>query len=246
MPGAVSFWYTYIMTTTVYKTETIRLIDGTEIELSPLKIKYLREFMQEFKKAQSSASNQDEALTALLVCTKIAMKQFMPSIKTIEDVEDNFDIKTMYKVLNVVAGIKMGEQEPNRQQVVDSTAQAEMEKSSWDELDLAKIESEVFILGIWKNYEELETSLSMPELLITLETSRELDYNEKRFLAAMQGVDLDEEIGKNEPDAWEAMKARVATNGLTSDPNDIVSYQGIRAAQSGFGIGMGLEYSTEL
>ncbi|CAB4242186.1 hypothetical protein UFOVP222_41 [uncultured Caudovirales phage] len=233
------------MTTTVYKTETIQLVDGTELELSPLKIKYLREFMEAFKTAQSSAKDQDEALLALVTCTKIAMKQFMPSIKTVDDVEENFDLKTMYKLLNIVAGIKMGEQTEG-QQVVDSTAQAAAEKSSWDDLDLAKIESEVFILGMWKNYEELETNMSMPELLITLETSRELDYNEKRFLAAMQGVDLDEEVKSKEPDPWEAMKARVATNGLTSDPNDIVSFQGIRAAQSGFGIGMGLEYSTEL
>jgi hypothetical protein len=233
------------MTTTVYKEETIKLIDGTELELSPLKIKYLKEFMDTFKMAQLNSQSQDDALDALIACVRIAMKQFCPSIKTAEDVEDNFDMKTMYRVLNIVAGIKMGEQTEG-QQVVDSTAQAAAEKSSWEDLDLAKIESEVFIMGMWKNYDELERSMSMPELLITLETSRELDYNEKRFLAAMQGVDLDEELGTKEPDAWEAMKARVATNGLTSDPNDIVSYQGIRAAQSGFGIGMGLEYATEL
>jgi hypothetical protein len=233
------------MTTIVYKTESINLIDGTEIELSPLKIKYLREFMDAFKNAQGNAQNQDEALDGLINCVRIAMKQFFPSIKTANDVEDNFDLKTMYKVLQIVAGIKMGEN-TEKQQVVDSTVQAAAEKSSWEDLDLAKIEAQVFIMGMWKNYDELETNMSMPELLITLETSRELDYDEKRFLAAMQGVDLDEEVGTKEVDPWEAMKARVATNGASGDPNDIVSFQGIRAAQAGFGIGMGLEYSTEL
>jgi hypothetical protein len=58
-------------------------------------------------------------------------------------------------------------------------------------LDLAKIESEVFLLGIWKDYRELEESLSMPELIATLSSRRDLDYQEKKFLAAIQGVDLD-------------------------------------------------------
>ena len=37
----------------------------------------------------------------------------------------------------------------------------------------------------------------MPELMATLEVSRELDYTEKKFLAAIQGVDLDGESNKN-------------------------------------------------
>ena len=234
------------MTSTVYKIETIELVDGTQIEISPLKLKYLREFMLTFDNTKL-AKNEDEVVDKLMDCVRVAMKQFMPSIKTVNDVADSFDLKTMYRVLDVTAGIKMGTQ-IEKQQIVDSTAKAAEEKSSWEDLDLAKLEAEVFVLGIWKNYEELETSISMPELFLTLEVSRELDYNEKKFMAAMQGIDLDEENGSNEKetDPWEAMKARVASNGMTGDPNDIVSFQGIRAAQAGFGIGMGLEYSTEL
>ena len=234
------------MTSTVYKIETIELVDGTRIEISPLKLKYLREFMLTFDNTKL-AKSEDEVVDKLMDCVRVAMKQFMPSIKTVNDVADSFDLKTMYRVLDVTAGIKMGTQIEG-QQVVDSTAKAAEEKSSWEDLDLAKLEAEVFVLGIWKNYEELETSISMPELFLTLEVSRELDYNEKKFMAAMQGIDLDEENGSNEKEAdpWEALKARVASNGMTGDPNDIVSFQGIRAAQAGFGIGMGLEYSTEL
>lgn len=48
------------------------------------------------------------------------------------------------------------------------------------------------------------------------------------------------------------MKARAAaiTRGedpdkvTMADPNDITSFQGLKAQQAGFGIGMGLEYST--
>jgi hypothetical protein len=37
------------MATTVYKNKIINLIDGTELEIIPLKIKYLREFMDELE-----------------------------------------------------------------------------------------------------------------------------------------------------------------------------------------------------
>jgi hypothetical protein len=102
-------------------------------------------------------------------------------------------------------------------------------------------------LGIWKNFDELESSISMSELMVILESTRELDYNEKKFLAAMQGVDLDEQSGKTKEDPWEAMKARVASqiSGIgNGDPNDITSLQGQKAQQYGFGIGMGLDYEV--
>ena len=96
------------------------------------------------------------------------------------------------------------------------------------------------MLGIWKDFEELELCMSMPELIAILETRRENDYNEKKFLAAIQGVDLDKQSGKN--NAWEEMKARVFSGGKAKDPNDITALQGINAQKAGFGIGMGLGY----
>jgi hypothetical protein len=102
------------------------------------------------------------------------------------------------------------------------------------------LESEVFLLGIWKDYEELELSLSMPELISTLTSKRDVDYQEKKFFAAIQGVDLDK--NKNKDNAWEKMKAKVFSGGMTSDPNDVLSLQGQTAAKAGFGIGMGLDY----
>ena len=35
------------MATTIYKYKNIELFDGTELEIIPLKIKYLREFMEQ-------------------------------------------------------------------------------------------------------------------------------------------------------------------------------------------------------
>lgn len=48
------------------------------------------------------------------------------------------------------------------------------------------------MLGIWKNVEDLEESLSLPELQIILTASREKEHRHHKFLAALKGVDLDE------------------------------------------------------
>jgi hypothetical protein len=83
----------------------------------------------------------------------------------------------------------------------------------------------------------------MPELMATLEVSRELDYSERKFLAAIQGVDLDKETGSDKgQQEWENMKARVFSKGATSDSNDVLALQGVNAEKLGFGIGFGLDY----
>jgi hypothetical protein len=145
---------------------------------------------------------------------------------------------TIYTVLDISAGIKINQksEETVKDQATDSG-------SPWSELDLAKIESEVFLLGIWKDYRELEESLSMPELIATLSSRRELDYQEKKFLAAIQGVDLDKQSGSERGQKeWEDMKARVFSQGKAKDGNDILALQGQNARSAGFGIGMGLDY----
>ena len=81
------------------------------------------------------------------------------------------------------------------------------------------------------------------ELLATLEVSRELDYSEKKFLAAIQGVDIEQDSKKGQQE-WEDMKARVFSRGQTGDANDVLSLQGPKAKQLGFGIGMGLDYEN--
>lgn len=222
------------MPTEIYKSAAIELIDGTELYITPLKIKFLKLFLEEFENVKS-AQNDDEAIDALAKCTVIAMRQYYPQIKTQQELEDNIDMPTIYRILDFAAGIKINEksEETVKQQATDSG-------STWDELDLAELESEVFLLGIWKDYEELESSMSMPEIIATLKIKRDLDYSQKKFLAAMQGVDLDKQSGKQ--NAWEEMKARVFSKGKATNSKDILSLQGVNAQKAGFGIGMGLEY----
>jgi hypothetical protein len=226
------------MATTVYQNKVINLIDGTELEIIPLKIKYLREFMEAFENVKK-AEDDDQAIDCLMECVRIAMKQYYPGIVLKkDDIEDSFDMPTIYTILDVSAGIKI-----NRGSEETVKTQATESGSTWSDLDLAKIEAEAFLLGIWKDYKELEESLSMPELMATLSSRRELDYEEKKFLAAIQGVDLDKQSGSSRGQKeWEDMKARVFSKGATNDSKDILALQGQNAKKAGFGIGMGLEY----
>lgn len=82
----------------------------------------------------------------------------------------------------------------------------------------------MFLLGRWKNYDELEDSLTIEELLATISAIRDKENNERKFNAAIQGIDLDEE---------------------TAPPADITTLSGGAAARSGFGIGMGLGYEVQ-
>lgn len=222
------------MATTVYTSGYVTLFDGTEVHIKPLKIKYLREFMDYFDLIKI-AKDDEQAVSILSHCALIVMRYFYPLIQTIDDLEDQVDLPTVYKILELASDVKIKDASDKtvKEQALD-------EKSSWESLDLASLEAELFQIGIWKDYEELEKSLSMPELLATLSSKRDLEYEDKKFLAAMQGVDLDK--GNNKANAWEEMKARVFSGGKTTDPNDIVSFQGIKAQQAGFGINMGIGY----
>jgi hypothetical protein len=224
------------MATKIYDTKKISLVDDRVIFAAPLKIKYLREFLDAFETIKQ-AKTDDESISVLAHCALIAMQQYCPSIKTIEDLEDNLDLPTIYDVIDVAAGIKINEksEDPVKDQAVDSG-------SSWETLDLAKLEAEAFLIGIWKDYDELEQYLSMPELTATIKIKRELDYSDKKFSAAMQGVDLDKNSGSG--NEWEDMKARVFSKGATGDGNDILALQGSNAERAGFGIGHGLDYET--
>ena len=224
------------MATNIYKVSYFDLMDGTIVEGSPLKIKYLREFMDRFDIVKK-AKDDEEAIRDLAFCALVAMKQYYPQIKTIAELEDSVDLKTIYKIIDIAADIKIRD---NSEKEVSS--QAKEGGATWENMDLAKLEAEVFLLGIWKDYNELELSLSMPELMATLESKRDIDYQEKKFLAAIQGVDIDKNSGASSHNKWEEMKARVFSGGKAANSNDILALQGVNAQKAGFGIGMGLGY----
>ena len=205
----------------------------------------MREFMANFDLVKT-AQDEDEIIQILTECATIAMKQFYPEVDTVEKFEDNFDLKSMYKVVEYAGGIKMDSEEPDEPEEQPEQTESSS-KSGWEDLDLNKLESEAFLLGIWKNYNELESSICLAELMAILEQKREMDYQDKKFTASLKGIDLDEASGQKEEDPWEAMKARVAAkaSGIgNGNPNDVTALQGVRAQQAGFGIGNGLDYQV--
>ena len=85
------------------------------------------------------------------------------------------------------------------------------------------MESQVFLLGHWKNYDELESSLSIEELVATIAAINDRDNEERKFFAALNGVDLEGE----------------------AQASDITSLKGFVAQEEGFGVGMGLGHIME-
>jgi hypothetical protein len=101
---------------------------------------------------------------------------------------------------------------------------------------------EVFLLGNWKNYDDLENNLSMPELVQTFKSMQKTKEEKRKFLASLQGVDLGEE-SQEEGSSFEEVRLRAM--GINANTSDVVSLQGQIAAEAGFGIGAGLGYSME-
>lgn len=96
------------MATTVFETVKMTLMDGTEIEMRPLKISLLREFMKKFDTVVEVANSNVESMDVLVECAMIAMKQYSPEYaENREKFEDVTDIKMVYKIIEVASGIKL-------------------------------------------------------------------------------------------------------------------------------------------
>lgn len=104
-------------------------------------------------------------------------------------------------------------------------------------------------MGHWNNYEQLEESLSLDELLATLNATRKRRDNEHRFLAAIQGVDLDAEPGGGGQRTFEDIQREAELRAQGIDPGiagSVDSLRGAIAEKEGFGIGVegGLNYNV--
>jgi hypothetical protein len=75
---------------------------------------------------------------------------------------------------------------------------------------------------MWKNFDELEENLSIQEVEVLLDASREQEYQKQKFAAALKGIDLDEQSGKSGSDdapTFEDIKRRAEAKarGVTED-----------------------------
>jgi hypothetical protein len=83
----------------------------------------------------------------------------------------------------------------------------------------------------------------MPELVQTFKAMQKTESEKRKFLASIQGVDLDESSNNEEVSSFEDIKRRAL--GINASSDDVVSLQGSFASEAGFGIGAGLGYSIE-
>ena len=87
------------------------------------------------------------------------------------------------------------------------------------------------MLGNWKNFEELEDSLSLPELDLIIKHKREHENNEHKFSAALQGVDLD----KGKVDSIEERLEKVRRNAAVKLAGGEAELERQEFADLGFG-----------
>lgn len=98
------------MTENVNEAKTLKLLDGTEIEVRALKISLLRPFMKKFAGVAAVADDNDKSLDILLECVKIAMKQYKPELADdAVKLEEILDLPTVYKIVEAASGINLGE-----------------------------------------------------------------------------------------------------------------------------------------
>jgi inhibitor of KinA sporulation pathway (predicted exonuclease) len=97
------------MATTVNEKKTVTLIDGTKIELRPLKISLLRPFMKKFEGIAAVAEDNGKSMDLLMECVIIALQQYKPELTDEKYLEDNLDLPTVYQIVEEASGIKLSE-----------------------------------------------------------------------------------------------------------------------------------------
>jgi hypothetical protein len=98
------------MATTVHEAHKIKLIDGTEITLRPLKISLLREFMKKFEGIAGVVDDNDKSINLLMECVLIAMKQYKPELAgDLAALEEIIDLPTVYEIVETASGIKLSD-----------------------------------------------------------------------------------------------------------------------------------------
>lgn len=96
------------MATKLNEEKSVKLMDGTELVIRPLKISLLREFMKKFEKIAEVADNNEKSMDLLLACVQIAMKQYNEELAgDIKKLEDLLDLPTVYAIVEVASGTNL-------------------------------------------------------------------------------------------------------------------------------------------
>lgn len=95
------------MATTVYEPKELTLMDGTTIQVRPLKISLLRNFMKKFEGVAAVADDNEKSMTLLVECVAIAMQQYKPELADVTKLEDILDLPTVYKIVEAASGSQL-------------------------------------------------------------------------------------------------------------------------------------------
>jgi hypothetical protein len=95
------------MATTKHETQELFLMDGTKIEVRPLKISLLRPFMKKFEGVAAVAEDNEKSMTLLIECVKIAMEQYKPELADTAKLEELLDLPTVYKIVEAASGVTL-------------------------------------------------------------------------------------------------------------------------------------------
>lgn len=94
------------MATKIIEQNELTLIDGQKINVRPLKVSLLREFLAKFAEITEVATDNDKSMTVLMQCVQIAMRQYKPELADdIAKLEDLLDLPTVYRVVEAASGI---------------------------------------------------------------------------------------------------------------------------------------------
>jgi hypothetical protein len=92
------------MATTVHEETTLTLIDGTTIQVRPLKISLLRPFLKKFSAIADVAEDNEKSMNLLMECVAIAMEQYKPELADSSKLEELLDLPTVYKIVEAASG----------------------------------------------------------------------------------------------------------------------------------------------
>ena len=96
------------MATKTNETQKVKLMDGTEIEVRPLKISLLKPFTKKFQELVAVADDNEKSMDILIDCVMIAFEQFAPEYAADrKKVEENIDLPTVYNVIEVASGVQL-------------------------------------------------------------------------------------------------------------------------------------------
>jgi inhibitor of KinA sporulation pathway (predicted exonuclease) len=96
------------MATNVNEEKEVVLVDGTKIKIRPLKISLLRDFMKKFESIQGAASDNEKAISILMECVQIAMKQYKPELsEDLGKLEEVLDLPTVYLIVEEASGVRL-------------------------------------------------------------------------------------------------------------------------------------------